>query len=296
MSFRLSRLLAAAVALTALCACAGPTVPPAVAATAKGAVSARQATQAAPLMVIGGGKDQDDIMTHFLTLAGEEAPIVVIPLASGDPRKSGQAYVDYMRELGRRSVRFVVPDGEPSDEDRRLMAEARGLFFSGGDQTRILKAMGPAWRELLGGAWQRGAVMAGTSAGAMVWGATAILEGDPMQTGWHGEDPAFSGIRLGAGFGLMPRLVVDTHFSERGRLPRLAYAAAKRPGTLGVGVDPQTAAVLHPNGRLEVLGRGTVTVVEVPAQPLKAPLSLKNMKVHLLSAGDQLSLQAQPGP
>lgn len=295
MSFRppLRFVLTAVLAVSALCACTGPTVPAALAAPAASAMAVRQQAQVAPLMVIGGGRDQDDIMQRFLKLAGSNAPIVVVPLASGDPQKSGKAYVDYLNDLGHTRAHFVVPAGAPSEDDRRLLAEAGGFFFSGGDQSRILKAMGPEWQELLRSAWQRGAVMAGTSAGAMVWGATAILDGDPMQTGWHGEDPDYPGIRLGAGFGLMPLLVVDTHFSERGRLPRLAYAAAKRPGTLGVGVDPQTAAVLHPGGRLEVMGRGTVTVVEVPNQPLKAPLSLKNMKVHLLSAGDQLSLEGR---
>jgi cyanophycinase len=291
--FALHRFLVAGLAVGALMGCAAPAMPTAFAAanTASALASAsRVEAPLAPLMLVGGGRDQDDIMRHFLKLASGVGPIVVVPLASGEPAKSGQAYVDYLRTLGNPDARYLIPTGEPTEADRELLAEAGGVFFSGGDQTRIFKAMGPAWQKALKGAWQHGAVLAGTSAGAMIWGGSAILEGDPMQTGWHGEDPDFGGIRLGTGFGFVPSLVVDTHFSERGRMPRLAYAVAKRPGGLGLGVDPQTAAVMYPNGRLEVLGRGTVTVVEVPPQPVTAPLSLKNMKVHLLSAGDQLNL------
>jgi cyanophycinase-like exopeptidase len=75
-------------------------------------------------------------------------------------------------------------------------------------------------------------------------------------------------------------------------VPRLAYAVAKQPGAVGLGVDPATAAIVYADGRLEVAGRGTVTVVTVPAQPIKAPMTLKDMRVHLLSAGDTIGLNA----
>ena len=236
-----------------------------------------------PLMFIGGGTDQDDIQKRFIQLAGGDGrAIVVVPWASDDPKGSGKAYVDYMKDLGAPGARFVLPTDDPA-----ALAHARGVFFSGGDQARILAGMSPAWRQALSTAWKGGAVLGGTSAGAMVWGSHAILDGDPMDTAWYGEDPKHEGLRLGAGLAFAGDMVVDTHFSQRGRVPRLEYACARYPGAVGVGVDPQTCAIWA-GGKLEVRGRGTVTVVHVPKQPrrLGTPLSLTGVRLDVLSAGD----------
>ena len=239
------------------------------------------------LLLVGGGADQDDVMKAFGRLSGgDAATLVVVPLASNDPVKSGKAYVDYLAGLGFPRAIALIPRGEPGEADRALLAKAGGFFFSGGDQARILGALTPAWRGLLRDAWRRGAAVAGTSAGAMVWGGTAIMGGEPMATGWYGDDPARPGIRFAPGLGIFPRLIADTHFSERGRLPRLAFALAKQGGGVGIGVDPQTGAVVRPDGKLEVLGKGTVTVVRAGVQPAKAPLSVRDLKVDILSAGD----------
>jgi cyanophycinase len=285
----------AALALVALAGCGAPAGVPTALARQPVAAAARDVQLEAPMVFIGGGKDQDDVMRRIMTLAGgPDAPAVVVPLASGTPDKSGQAYVDYLRALGIPNASYVVPGASSTPADIAKVAGARAVFFSGGDQSKILSAFGPAWQQALKTARAKGCVVAGTSAGAMVWGQRAILGGDPLQTVLHGEDPAFGGIRLGMGLGLAPSLVVDTHFSERGRVPRLAYAVAKQPGAVGLGVDPATAAIVYADGRLEVAGRGTVTVVTVPAQPIKTPMSLKDMRVHLLAAGDTLGLNAEP--
>jgi cyanophycinase len=244
-----------------------------------------------PLMFIGGGKDQDEVMKAFMDLAGgKDQELLVFPLASDDPAKSGQAYVDYLGTLGATHVKFLVPHGEPSAAEVAAVAGARGMFWSGGDQTRIFAALTPAWRAAIAGAWRHGAVVAGTSAGAMVWGKTAILGGDPMATAWSGEDPAKGGIQLGAGLGFAPDLVVDTHFSQRGRVPRLAYAGAKQPGSFGLGVDPETCAIVKPDGKVTVRGHGTVSLIRVPSQAVKAPMSLRDIHLDMLSAGDTAAL------
>jgi cyanophycinase len=281
-----------ALALATLAGC-GATLAESPAVRTTSAVQARQVHLEAPMVFIGGGKDQDDVMRTLMRLAGgASAPMVIVPLASDDPARSGQAYVDYMRELGFPNASAVVPGDRADADGLARLSAAKAVFFSGGDQSRILKAFGPAWQAALRSARAHGAVVAGTSAGAMVWGQEAIMGGDPLETTLYGEDPAHDGIRLGVGLGLAPELVVDTHFAQRGRVPRLAYAVAKQAGSIGLGVDPATAAIVYPDGHLEVAGRGTVTVITMPPQPqpLKVPLSLKNMTVHLVSSGDSLSL------
>lgn len=253
--------------------------------------AAAHAVAHGPLLLIGGGEDQDDVMKTFGRLAGgPSAALLVVPLASSDPAKSGRAYVDYLAELGFKRSSSLIPRGEPGESDRAALGAAGGVFFSGGDQARILEGLTPAWRGLLRDAWRRGATLAGTSAGAMVWGQAAIMGGEPMATGWYGDDPQRPGIRFAAGLGLCPRLIADTHFSERGRLPRLAFALARQGGGVGIGVDPQTGAILTADGQVEVLGRGTVTVVRTGRQPAKAPLSVRDLRVDILSAGDAVDV------
>lgn len=238
------------------------------------------------MMFIGGGADQPALMDRWMTLAGgKDQDLVVFPWASDDPARSGKAYVDMLHGQGASHVRFVLPADAPA-----ALAGARGLFFSGGDQARILAGLTPAWRTAVAGAWKQGAAIAGTSAGAMVWGKTAILGGDPMATAWYGTDPAKDGLQLGAGLGFAPELVVDTHFSQRGRVPRLSYAVASQPGAVGLGVDPETAAILTPDGSVSVEGHGTVSMIRVPAQPVTAPLALHDVHLDLLAPGGHTTL------
>ena len=93
-------------------------------------------------------------------------------------------------------------------------------------------------------------VVAGTSAGATALGQEMIL----------GDDAADQ-PRTGPGLGLLPQAVVDMHFTQRQRLPRLVTAVRQRPSLLGIGIDEGTA-ILVCRRRFEVLGTGTVTTVE----------------------------------
>lgn len=281
-----------ALVLAALClvgcgaAPASAARPVAASAVAAKAVHLHGRAPSGPMMFIGGGADQDDLMKTFMTLSGgADKPLVIVPLASDDPAKSGQAYVTYLQGLGARHVRWLVPSANPTAEDLAAIAAAGGCFFSGGDQARVFAGLAAPLRDALRAASRRGAVMAGTSAGAMVWGDTAIMGGDPYVTAAHGIEPGFDDLQTAPGLAVAPGWVVDTHFSQRGRVPRLAVAVALTQGETGLGVDPMTAAIVRPDGTLEVQGRGTVTVLQVPHQAITAPVSLHDVHLDILAAG-----------
>ncbi len=125
--------------------------------------------------------------------------------------------------------------------------------------------------------------MAGTSAGATAMGATMILGGD-------GPEVSAAAVRTGPGLGLVPKALIDMHFGERGRLPRLLSAVARDPEQLGVGIDENTAILVEGAG-FEVLGTGVVTVVDAqdatvvhPAWDCD-PITLFGVRLHLLPAG-----------
>ena len=80
------------------------------------------------------------------------------------------------------------------------------------------------------------------------------------------------------GLGLWPAAIVSPHFTERRRNGPLRVIIRDHPGLIGVGIDEGTAIFIS-NARLEVAGRGTITIVE-PA----------NARVRTLKSGGRLAL------
>src|SRR6185295_17009607 len=99
-------------------------------------------------------------------------------------------------------------------------------------------------------------VVAGTSAGA------SVVCDHMIASGKKGYAPRRQSVALAPGLGLTKRLVIDQHFAQRHRIGRLFAAVALNPFLLGVGIDEDTAIVLRADNRLEVLGRGTVTIID----------------------------------
>ncbi len=100
-----------------------------------------------------------------------------------------------------------------------------------------------------------------------------------------------------AGFGFIKDAVVDTHFTQRGRLPRLFHMVATNPALIGIGVDEDTALVLRGN-TLEVVGSGAVTIVDgigietdILDKELGEEFNVTNATVYTLTAGDRYNLQ-----
>jgi cyanophycinase len=65
-----------------------------------------------------------------------------------------------------------------------------------------------------------------------------------------------------AGFGLLQDIIIDQHFSQRGRLGRLLSVFAGTPGLIGLGLDEDTAVLIDRKGTLEALGSNMVTIVD----------------------------------
>ena len=67
---------------------------------------------------------------------------------------------------------------------------------------------------------------------------------------------------MSAGIGLLPGVLIDQHFEQRNRFGRLLALVAQSPALLGIGIDEDTAALVSPKGILEVLGKGSVTLLD----------------------------------
>jgi cyanophycinase len=177
---------------------------------------------------------------------GPKARLVVIPTASGSADELDAAkYVQAWRERGAAAVTVLHTRSRETANNHDFcqpLAEATGVWFGGGDQSKLTAAYrGTAVEAALHGLLRRGGVIGGTSAGA------AVMSG-PMIAG--GYIPA----KLEQGFGFLPGGIVDQHFLKRDRMNRLLDVLSKNPGWFGMGIDEGTAVIVE--GRtLTVVGQ-----------------------------------------
>ena len=241
------------------------------------------------LLIIGGAERRSTaILARFVELAGgRSGRIVVIAAASADPATLETEYVSAFTGLGAgtaRALRLTTREAANDPAAVALLADATGVFFTGGDQLRMTTVFGATaadkrLRSLLA---EGTVVLAGTSAGAAVLAGTMIVGGD-------GPGVTTAAVRTGPGLELLPGVLIDMHFAERGRLNRLLSAVALYPQELGLGIDEDTA-ILTDGDRFEVLGSGSVTVVDAGAAtdirvPADGPIALAGARVHVLPAG-----------
>ena len=254
------------------------------------------------LIPIGGaeGKRRKDrqILEKFVGLCGgDEARILVIPTASR-LAETGPAYMEIFEELGAKSRCIPVEQREDcfGEEILEVLERTTGIFITGGNQLRLSTIYGGTpVAQALRRMNADGVPLAGTSAGA------AIMAEHMIAGGRSGPSPRESGVELAPGLGLTNRVIIDQHFSQRGRMGRLLSALSFNPFVCGLGIDENTAAFIGPDGDAEIVGRGTVTVVD-PSDLRHSSMSyvaraeavsLIGLKLHVLAAGAHFNLETR---
>ncbi|MEO0868398.1 MAG: cyanophycinase [Cyanobacteria bacterium J06642_11] len=251
-----------------------------------------------PVMVIGGAEDKVgpcSILTNFFKSAGgSEAVIGIVPSASQEPSVVGGRYHRIFSQMGARNVQVLdIRRPHECDEDRwlQLLDKCTGVFLSGGDQVRLFEFIrNSTFLTTLKKRLHLGTlVLAGTSAGAAVMGEKMISGGS------SGESPNRGLVDLMDGLGFIPEILVDQHFHNRNRMARLLSAIAANPNKLGIGIDEDTCAAFKEDGTFEVIGKGSITVIDprelthtnYSSAHHTAPLNLHDLRVHILNEGDQ---------
>ncbi|PZQ22073.1 MAG: cyanophycinase [Stenotrophomonas acidaminiphila] len=254
------------------------------------------------IIPIGGAEEKETnprILARFVELSGgADADIVVIPTASR-LKESGTRYEDLFRGMGASRVDVLDFDTRRDcQEEGRLarLAEASGIFFTGGNQLRLSTILGGTQvARCIRLRNAQGVTVAGTSAGA------GFLSEHMIAFGAEGSSPRASSVRLAPGLGLTNRFVIDQHFRQRDRLGRLTAALGYNPFAIGIGLDEDTAAFISPDDTLEVEGSGAVTVVDAHDLQFSSmaqageddPVCLLGLGVHILIAGATFNLHTR---
>jgi cyanophycinase len=253
------------------------------------------AARRARLLIIGGAAGTD-LLRRFVALSGgPSAALVVIATASSTPDVLEAEHVQAFRDLGAGAVQALRLDTRTRANDPSVtgvLESATGVFFTGGDQSRIATVLGGTRTDSVLQALVAAGrvVLGGTSAGAAMMSSTMIVGGD-------GPGVTTDSVRTGPGLEFLPGVLIDMHFAERGRLNRLLSAVAHYPHELGVGIDEDTA-ILTDGDAFEVLGSGSVTVVDAGAAtdirvPESGPIAVSGACIHVLPAGCRFELSGR---
>jgi cyanophycinase len=252
------------------------------------------------LLIIGGAEDklrQRQILTRFFTLAGgADARVVVISTASSLGDEATDLYLSLFRQMGIADVRGMRPLVREDANDGRLVEmidDATAVFMTGGNQLRLSSVIGGT---LLGRAivdrHRQGAVIAGTSAGA------SAIASHMVAFGTSGATPKQRMTQMSAGLGLLPGVLIDQHFEQRNRFGRLLALVAQSPSLLGIGIDEDTAALVSPKGIMEILGKGSVTIldpanIQTDAYEVKRhrPIMVSGVVLHSISSGYRFDIR-----
>lgn len=268
------------------------------------AEEAAHATDIGHLVIIGGGENREHdkvVLERFVALAGgPQAHIFVLTAASSQHADMWALYEAAFRALG---VRHVSTASISRREDAcnettaKSVLQASGIFMTGGDQKRLMALIGGTHidRAMHRALRQRGACIGGTSAGASAMSEHMLFDGTKELLPHKGS------VHLGAGLGLVPRVIIDQHFSERQRLGRLLSVVAQNPYLLGAGIDENTALIVRPGHGLEVIGDGAVTLIDgremqsnFSEVKICGTLELADVRLHLLPAGARYELNHAP--
>lgn len=253
------------------------------------------------LVALGGG--DDDALLALLSdmLPTPDAPLEIITVASPNASRTASAYEKAFRDLGCRAARHLTINEHyraDAPATLRRLRRASLVFFSGGDQERITEFLHRTeFLTILRERYQQDAsfIVAGTSAGAAALPDLMLVSG----YGWRALRKG--GIQTQTGLGLLPRVLIDQHFVERGRFGRLAHALLTHSRCVGLGLSEETGVIIRSGQEAEVFGDGIVMVVDghdLTGSNLGRigrgePVSGQNLRVHLLVAGQRLNLSTR---
>jgi cyanophycinase len=206
-----------------------------------------------PLALVGGGEWREGCTFDRDLLAasgGEEVLVLPTAAAYEHPERAVDTAEQWFSGLGAKVRGLMVlarPDAE-SEANAAAIRDARFIYLSGGSPLHLRSVLkdSATW-EALCAAWQGGAVLAGSSAGAM-----ALC--DPM------VDPRGGAFTLG--LGLLAQVAIIPHHNT------WSEEKAKRTITLApknlpiVGIDERTALIRGVDGAWSVAGVGGVVVFQ----------------------------------
>lgn len=247
-----------------------------------------------PIGASARGAGQTGIFKRVLAMLGQR-PRVAIIAAAADDALADELDARLTADGASQVRRIVLTQRSDADTPSALaIVDNVELVVLCADQPLRLSTLlgGTALARSLRRRNADGMAVGGIGAGA------AVLPEHMLGGNAQTSAPRMGNVSLAPGLGLTNRLLIDQGGAGADRLGRLLGALALNPFVLGVGLDADTAALVGPDNVLEVIGVGSVTIVDptdvghsnaADAGP-SDPISITNLRVHVLVHGSRYDL------
>lgn len=263
------------------------------------------------LLIIGGAENKGEdeakkkqtpsdferleVLKTFVQLTGKKDPAIeVITSASAEGKETFEDYHKAFDELKVKNIGHIHhlerKEVVGNEELLERIKKADAVFFAGGDQLKYTFLYGgTAFLTVLKQRYiYERIVVAGTSAGAMALSTPMIYAGNDEVQELGGA------IKVTTGLEFLKDVLIDTHFVHRGRFVRMAQVIVTNPTCVGMGIEEDTAVIVRNGLSAEIIGTGTVIVMEgfdITAASIEdftneKPITIRDLRMHILSSGD----------
>ena len=196
-----------------------------------------------------------EVDRELLATLRPHARVAIVPTAAGredTPTRWAAMGSEHFRALGAEPLPVMVLTRDDALAARwtNAIADADWIYFSGGDPGHLVETLAgsPFWAAVLA-RHEAGAILAGSSAGAMMLGETTFV---PLA---RGPDGYPTKMRVRPAMGLVPKVIVVPHFDILPRRLLGLWSELWPEGHRMLGIDEDTA-LIRDDGRWSVRGSG----------------------------------------
>lgn len=244
------------------------------------------------LFIIGGGSRPSAMIDQLIDLSNiKEGYGYILPMASADD----SAYYYANKQFSEKGLADLKDYTKGGQQLLDSIQNASLIYMAGGDQRRLMEVLTEEERMAIRKAYEQGAIIAGTSAGAAVMSKKMITGDEKKHPEYH---PTFRTIEedniiFDEGLGLLPeKIIIDQHFIYRSRYNRLLTAVLELPDHVGFGIDESTALFVQ-NDSATVIGEWQVVSFQNKNQESKSKnglLGAKNIELNIYLPNEKFKL------
>jgi cyanophycinase len=244
------------------------------------------------LFIIGGGSRPSEMIDQLIKLSDlKNGYGYVLPMASADD----SAYYYANKQFSEKGLTDLKDYTKGGEQLLDSIENASLIYMAGGDQRRLMEVLSDNERKSIRKAYEKGAIIAGTSAGAAVMSKKMITGDEKKHPEYH---PTFRTIEkdniiFDEGLGLLPdNIIIDQHFIYRSRYNRLLTAVLENPEHIGFGIDESTVLFIH-NDSATVIGEWQVVSFQNKNQgstSQKGLLGGKNIELNIYLPNEKFKL------
>ncbi|MEI8379082.1 MAG: cyanophycinase [Planctomycetota bacterium] len=224
--------------------------------------------KAGTLVIVGGGQTPREAFEKFLTAAGgKDSPIIVVSDTLRDDLNEEKGVCNWLKAAGASNVRQLHARDKSELANPDIAAwlnEARGVWFTGGRESRMEAYLETSIQKLFHGVLRRGGVIGGTSAGATIQGeyfARGLSQENKPETATEGYE---------RGFGFLSGCAIDFRDADSNdralpheRFEDMTGMKRAHPQLVGIGIDDGTALIVR-GTTMEVVGQNQVAIYDRP--------------------------------